>query len=84
MFENLRGPLVVEAIQPVLEICSERLDYEFSMRKDNPAYRIQPTLMRSLFNVFLATTLQDIDKTLQFIESKSSLVDFLTHFIDAG
>jgi hypothetical protein len=57
MFENLSGPLVVEAIPHVLEICWERLDYEYGLARDFPGYRMQPTLTRSLLNVFLAATL---------------------------
>lgn len=47
-FENLRGPLVIEMIPPVLEICWQRLGQTDTL---------SPTLSRSLFNVFLAATL---------------------------
>lgn len=43
-----------------------------------------PTLTRSLFNAFLAATLQDVNKTLSFLESKGLVLDFLLELIDVG
>ena len=62
-------------IEPVLEICWTKL-----MEPETQS----PTLIRCLLNVFLAATLQDIDKTLKFLESKNEVVSFLSEFVDAG
>lgn len=75
MFQNLSGPLVIEMIHPVLEVVWQKLILPETE---------SPTLTRSLFNVFLAASLQDVDKVLQFLESKGLILDFLYELIDAN
>lgn len=62
-------------IPSVLEVCWQKLIL--------PETESQ-TLTRSLFNVFLAATLQDVNKTFSFLESKGLVLDFLLELIDAG
>ena len=62
-------------IHPVLEVVWQKLILPETE---------SPTLTRSLFNVFLAASLQDVDKVLQFLESKGLILDFLYELIDAN
>ena len=57
IFENLRGPLVIAMIRPVLELCWSRM------------MNSTPTLARCILNVILAATLQDADEVLKFLEA---------------